>query len=862
MDFRLPRNVEPIHYKLHLIPDFARFTFYGSEAVEIRVLAATKSIVLNSAELKVSSALVRSKSGSAIEARVRYDEELEQLWLSFDQVINPGTWTVEIEFRGVLTDKLRGFYRSNFVDPKGVEQVIATTQFEATDARRAFPCWDEPDLKATFEISLDIPDDLLAVSNSKPVSRKKLDGGLVRVQFARTIKMSTYLVAFVVGPLKRTKTVNVDGVELAIVFPPGKEKMVEFALEIGEHALRFFSNWFSIEYPSDKLDLIAIPDFAFGAMENLGAVTFRETALLVDPGSASRVDYERVADVVAHEIAHMWFGDLVTMKWWNGIWLNEAFATFAEMSCVDAFRPNWDRWVTFGLTRSGAMTTDELSSTRPIEFPVVRPEEAQGMFDVLTYEKGAGVLRMLECYLGSEVFLSGIKKYLNDHLYSNAETTDLWDAIEEASSQPVRQLMDSWIFQGGHPCLSAKVESNQEGYRLLLSQSPFRLARHRTGQEGDAIGLDWQIPVQVRVVTDQSEESFKVIVDRDGSAIELVGEPDLVIINSGGTGFYRSQYLGDLNSKLSASLEHLDPNETFNLVTDNWALALSGLATMGDYFSVVSRLSSKDPNVWTNLTNSLSFLDLVANYSPCREQIRQSLAGFVQDKYLDQLDRISNLPQPGEDEKIGTLRAVIYRALGTVGNHSQTIEWAHESFNRYLKNVKSLPADLVSAVVTIVSASDSSEIYSQVLDRYRNPISPQDEVRFLVALCNFEDPDLYRSTLEMVFREVRSQNAPFVIMSALSNRERADDGWSFVKANWDKLNKILPDQMVCRALETVSNLCSDDLAKDVLEFFSSHTLKTGQRTLDQSLEKLEVNRDFVQHTLELVPEAIESSRAK
>jgi puromycin-sensitive aminopeptidase len=331
-----------------------------------------------------------------------------------------------------------------------VSHTIATTQFESVDARRAFPCWDEPDRKAVFEVTLTIDRDVEAFSNSPIVDVRRV-GDKNMVRFSPTMKMSTYLVAFVVGQLETTETVDVDGVPLRVVFTPGKRKLADFALAIGVFSLRFFTEYFNIPYPGEKVDLVAIPDFAAGAMENLGCITFRDTALLIDPSSAARAELERVADVVAHELAHMWFGDLVTMGWWEGIWLNEAFATFMETLCVDAFRPSWDRWVGFAPSREAALAIDGVHATRPIEYPVGPPKEAEGMFDLLTYEKGCAVLRMLEQHIGPEVFRDGVRTYLKAHAYANTVTTDLWDALEEASGAPVRDVMNTFILQGGHP---------------------------------------------------------------------------------------------------------------------------------------------------------------------------------------------------------------------------------------------------------------------------------------------------------------------------------------------------------------------------------------------------------------------------
>ena len=444
--FRLPRTVIPSRYQLTLRPDLDAATFSGSVHVALTVQEATDTVVLNAIELEIDEAVV-VVGDTRHPARIELEEATERLHLHLDDVLPPGEAALDLAFRGILNDQLRGFYRSTFTDEKGEERVLATTQFEATDARRAFPCWDEPDLKATFAVTLDVPADLLAVANTREVARQELEDGAVRIHFAESMVMSTYLVAFVIGPLEVTDPVPAGGVDLRVVHPMGKGDLARYALEVGAFCLDHLADWYDIAYPGDKMDLVAVPDFAFGAMENLGCVTFREVLLLVDPATATQPDLQNVVDVIAHELAHMWFGDLVTMRWWNGIWLNEAFATFMEMATTDAFRPDWERWVGFGVSRSEALDTDALHTTRPIEFEVTSPDDAEGMFDVLTYEKGAAVVRMLEQYLGEERFRDGIRRYLDTHQYANTETTDLWDAIEAATGEPTRRIMDTWIFR-------------------------------------------------------------------------------------------------------------------------------------------------------------------------------------------------------------------------------------------------------------------------------------------------------------------------------------------------------------------------------------------------------------------------------
>ena len=367
--YRLPRGVVPRRYELRLAPDLEGFTFAGTVGIDVEVLAATDEIVLNAAELEITGG---DFDGVAL-AGVEYDGEHERAVLGLGETAQPGTSRLSLSFTGTLNDQLRGFYRSTFTDDDGEERVIATTQFESTNARRAFPCWDEPDLKAVFEVTLVVPDDLMAVSSGAEVRTRPTGDGRREVTFAPTMEMSTYLLAFIVGPLEATESVDVNGTPLRIIHPVGKGHLTEYALDAGAFCLGFFEDYFAIDYPGDKLDLVAIPDFAFGAMENMGCVTFREILLLLDPDSSTQQERQTAVDVIAHELAHMWFGNLVTMKWWNGIWLKEAFATFCEMLAVDAYRPDWKRWLAFGLSRAAAFDVDALAATRAIEYPVVSP---------------------------------------------------------------------------------------------------------------------------------------------------------------------------------------------------------------------------------------------------------------------------------------------------------------------------------------------------------------------------------------------------------------------------------------------------------------------------------------------------------
>jgi puromycin-sensitive aminopeptidase len=827
---RLPYTVEPRRYALRLTPDLDKATFTGEVHIEVQIHEAVREIVLHAAELTVDSAHLEPGGGDRLTLAARTDEESERLVLTPEAALSPGPAVISLEFTGILNDKLHGFYRSAFTDDDGVARTIATTQFEATDARRAFPCFDEPDRKAVFSVTLDVPEGLAAYSNGPEVDDAPLPQGGRRIRFGDTIPMSTYLVAFVVGPLVATEPVDVRGTPVRIVHVPGKGDLTAFALEAAGHSLEFFSDYFGIDYPAEKLDLLAIPDFAFGAMENLGCVTFREAVLLVDPVRASRVELERVADVISHEIAHMWFGDLVTMRWWNGIWLNEAFATLMELLCVDHFRPQWQRWVSFGVERDAAMATDGLHSTRPVEYPVGPPEEAQGMFDVLTYQKGAGVLRMLERYLGAERFRDGVRRYLDAHRLGNTETADLWDAIEEASGEPVRDIMDSWILQGGFPLVS--VDSTG-----VLTQEPFRY----TPDAGpSAIGSTWTVPVIARTI---GGPDARVLLGAAPATIDGASDAtgQAIVVNAGGSGYYRVRYSPEHHLRLAGRLDELDLLERFNLLGDSWAVVVAQLSEPGDFLLLAEALGDEDdPDIWAQVTAALSLLDRTAD-----DDARPLVASYTRALLAPVLARLGWDSRPGEGPRTPTLRAQIIAVLGTVGQDSEVQAQAHRLHASFQDGTTALDPDLASAIIGVVAASGGAEDYEAFLEHYRHPTTPQEEMRYLYALAGFNDPGLAARTFEFALTEVRSQNAPFVIGMLLANRDNGAATWGRVRDHWDELVARIPANIVPRMLGGVTSLCRDpNLAQEVTAFVRAHPLPIGQRTVDQTLERLAINVSF------------------
>ena len=817
-DHRLPRTVVPNHYALTLSPELDEARFNGLAIIDVEITGATEEIVLNAVQLTITDATLRNDSGARIAADATTDEASERATLTLADQAEPGAWRLEISFEGVLNDDLRGFYRSVYTDGDGNEKTIATTQFEATDARRAFPCWDEPDFKATYGVTLVVDESLTAISNGPEIARESAGSGKVAITFKDTMKMSTYLVAFIVGELEVTDPVDVDGIQLRIAHVPGKGHLTDYALEAGAFALRFYADYYDIPYPGDKMDMIAIPDFAWGAMENLGAVTYRETALLLDRERATQAELMRIAEVIAHEIAHMWFGDLVTMKWWNGIWLNEAFATFASMKCVDAFRPDWETWLTFAADRTYSMGTDATESTRPIEFPVESPEEASEMFDNLTYLKGSSVLRMLEQYLGEDTFRKGVSNYLKHHAHANTETADLWAALDAASGVPVGEMMDTWIFQGGFPRLA--VAGSPGSY--TLTQEQFRF-----DEPGDH---RWQVPVILR--SDTGEQ--RVLVS-DQSVTFDAG--DGLVVNAGGNGFYRVQYSPELRDSVRDRLDTLEAAERYNLVSDLWADVLKGGSEAGDFLDLVGRLGDeREVDVWEAALAGLGELDRVVS-----SNIRPDLQRFSSNLVSGKADEMGWAPAAGEDDRTRRLRGLLIRARGNLANDQPTQEAARLMLNEVRENPAGVDSEIADAALFVTAANGDIDDFDRFIDISNTSQNPQEIVKNLRAAATVPGSDAAKRLFDLVLDgDVRSQDAFWVLAVMLGDRENGPYVWELMKERWDEMMEALPPTTGRRILDRIPFRSEPDVAADIEAWLTDHQIQGGDMYGPQQIELMKV----------------------
>jgi puromycin-sensitive aminopeptidase len=824
---RLPRTVTPSRYDIELRLDPAAPTFDGTVEAALVVHESVGEIVLNAKELTVHMGALIAEGDPTVEVeKILPDAAAERVTLELPAEVPPGSYTLRLAFTGHLSDHMVGMYRSRFTDDAGTEHVIITTHFEATDARRNFPCWDEPDLKASFALTLVVPEGLTALTNTPEVGRGPADPGFERVRFAPSIVMSTYLVAVVVGPLGLTEPADARGVPVRVACRPDRLHLAPYANEVGVFALNWFADYYGMTYPERKLDQAAIPDFAQGAMENTGLITYREALLLLDPEQAAHGERLDVAETIAHEVAHMWFGDLVTMRWWNGIWLNEAFATFMSYLCVDAMRPDWRVFDSFLAARTVAFEVDCLASTRSIEFPVESPDDASGMFDTLTYTKGGSVLRMLEQWLGPDRFRDGIRRYLSAHAYGNTETHDLWDALEAETGQPVRRIMDAWIFQAGYPAIDVRLDADV----IRVTQRRYAPSAAATGTGDDT---SWPVPLIVRQETPSEAHLEHVLVEADGLDMALVDPEAVIVANAGGSAFVRTFYDDALRARLLSARRRLAPAERQGLVDDAWAAVVGGLAPIGSFLELAFGLADETaPAVWHPILTGLGWCDRFLDGTP-RERFRDEVRGLVRPA----LDRLGWELRDEDTDLDRELRGDLIRALGILGDDPETQAMAREAEATSRGGSMVDPA-VAAAAVDVVAFVGGRDVFDLFVARKDEAQTPQEQERYLYALTRFRDPALMARLLVLATSDsIRPQDAPFVFARAEVNRDLGHLAWAFVRDHWDELIPRFASSSVIHLAQGARWLTLPEQVDDVQGFFAEHDIPQNHLTLLQAMER-------------------------
>ena len=845
-DHRLPNTVRPEKYTIELRPDLTRFTFQGEESVAIRVLRPVKTIELNASQLEVTQAALRLPVGRTVPAaKVEHLQGAQRLRLTFETSIPKGSATLHLVFHGVLNDELAGFYRSKYTMADGREGYMAATQFESTDARRAFPCWDEPAAKATFQVSLVAPNGMAAVSNTPIVEEKDLGDGTRLVRFAETPRMATYLLAFVIGPLETLDGKTRTGTKVGVRALPDRIAHGRWGLEESIRVLDFLNEYYGVPYPLAKLDHIALQDFAAGAMENWGAITYRERILLFDPATSSAQTRQNIVDVIAHETAHMWFGDLVTMAWWDDLWLNESFATWMGTKTVNALHPEWKMWTQFfGFDTINGLTLDGLRSSHPIEVTVKDPAEIREIFDEISYSKGASILRMLERFLGEAAFRRGLRAYLREHSYGNARTEDLWRALEAASGKPVRAVMGTWTRQTGFPLLEVQVTRKNGEARIALSQARF-LYGHILGQPKER--TTWKVPVHMARAGQRKPTSFLMEKPKASQSLgrsRRRPDDDWIKVNAGQSGFYRVNYPAEEWARLrrAVAAKELDTSDRIGLQNDAYDLTRAGYLPATTFLELTSEYRDEDDvTAWRMIVESLHDFETLISDEPYLNRL---------DAYGRDLFRLAGKrsgwdPKPGEGHLETLKRTTVLGRLGHYEDRGVLAE-ASKRFTRSLKDPASLHPDLRALVYALVAQAADPSTYETLWDLEQKAALQEEKVRLLLALTKTRDAGLLQETLRRSLTDaVRSQDAVLVITNVATSRPSLgrDLAWSFVKKNWDELYRRYAESgfLIRRLVEIAQAFTTPEAAKDVQRFFGAREAPEVHRMVQQTVEKIRVN---------------------
>ncbi|MBP9686488.1 MAG: M1 family metallopeptidase [Candidatus Doudnabacteria bacterium] len=846
---RLPQHCVPIEYQLTIQPDLESFTFVGEEVITIHVEKSVARVVLHAADLEVTSAeyvlpkqkpvsrrvqkkkVATAKALQSLFAKISYNEEAETVALLFPHAVPVGKAKLRLTFRGVLNDKLRGYYRSTYTHGEQTKY-LATTQFEATDARRAFPCFDEPSLKAVFHVQLIVPDGHAAISNTMPVSVREHGAGLKVVSFEPTPRMSTYLLAFVSGEFEHVQKKTKSGVLVRVFTTPGKKAQTAFALDCAVRCLEFYQAYFEIKYPLPVLDLLAIPDFAAGAMENWGAVTFREADLLIDGDHSALATRQRVALVVTHELAHQWFGNLVTMEWWTHLWLNEGFASYMEYVAMDVLYPEWNVWEQYMLEAyAPALALDQLASTHPIEVPVHHPHEIDEIFDEISYKKGSSVIRMLAQYVGPEVFRHGLGEYLRTHAYKNATTQDLWAALEKVSGKPVRELMHAWTTQSGYPVISfTKTDAG-----LQLSQQR-HMALHSPKHQKN-VQTTWPVPVSF--LSAKNNVDFHLLQ----AARESIAHGTVVKLNHQETGFYRVAYSTEQLAAVAPLVRRkkLSVVDRWGLLANAFAMAVSGKLPLSDVLEFAQTYRTETEGlVLSELVSWLGYIGIVFQ----DESWHKAYGAYVRYLLAPVVARLGWSAKKGEPNAHVLLRERVLLLYGLYGDEQTVAKGLELCAVMVKQGVRAVPADIRTTVYALTAYAGGAPELEFLQRLYREAATQEEQHRLIRGMVMVQTPKLLTRAFAFGFsQEVRVGDSWMFLLRAIGNPMAGNEIWKFISLNWPQIHERYgtgggPLVRTIQSLQSVRGVAN---ARAVRAFFQKRGVLGAERALDQSLEQMVIN---------------------
>uniref|UniRef100_A0A7S4F5X8 Aminopeptidase n=2 Tax=Chrysotila carterae TaxID=13221 RepID=A0A7S4F5X8_CHRCT len=851
----LPADAEPIAYALDIALRLDEHAFDGVVAVDVDVRSReTSSLTLHAKELNFKKA---SFEGIGDATNIALSEETSTVTFTFDKPLPLGNGKLSITYTGELNNQMAGFYRSSYVDRDGNTKLMASTQFEAIDARRCLPCWDEPRRKATFECSLRVPGHMTALSNMPEKGVEEHADGSKTVSFDRTPRMSTYLLAFVVGEFDAVEATSKNGVQIRVFCPPGKPQLGRFALECAVAALDSYDETFQIHYPLPKADMVAIPEFAAGAMENWGLVTYREVDLLIDDRSASSRQLQRVAEVVIHELAHQWFGNLVTMEWWDDLWLNEGFATWMETGVCHKLHPDWNMWEQFITDMQGrALSLDALRSSHPIQVPIAKAEEVEQVFDAISYCKGGSVVRMVHAILGEAKFVEGLRNYMSNFSYGNATTDDLWGAWEDVSGKPIRKLMGQWTRQMGFPLLELKAAEPQPdgSIKLSLHQSWFL-----SDGSAPSSSQSWTIPLFVTASggangeekMDEAplmpaEADFELNVKGDGAWFKL---------NAGQHVPMRVVYPETMVPNLASAVrtKSICAADRIGLLSDYAALARAGRVDPASYLELLAAYSAEtDGTVWSMVLEQLGALRGILNDD---ETLSELFSRFARSMLLPKLAEIGWSPLETDEHLTRKLRGELISILSSFcANEPEVQAEARRRFDAFVADpsCSELPSEYQQAVYKLVLAGGGEAEFETLLRLFDTLALNEEKKSTLMGLGAAPTPELRTRALEFAISgKVKLQDFFYVSLSMhRASAAGKAQTWEFFKQNMsrytamtDKATSSILDAIIIGA---ISGFATEAKAAEVRDFFGANPLPRNERTITQQIEAIDASAKYLQ----------------
>ncbi|KAI4909702.1 uncharacterized protein J4E92_010620 [Alternaria infectoria] len=836
----LPANVKPVHYDLTLEPDFANFTYQGTVTIDLDVVDDTTSIALNTNELKIHSTKVTAGQQVITESpHVTTDDDAQTTTVSFDQTIPGGSQAkLTMAFAGVLNDNMAGFYRSSFKAADGSTTYMATTQMEPTDARRAFPCFDEPALKAKFTVTLIADEKMTCLSNMDVASEKQIQstisgGRRKAVTFSPTPLMSTYLLCFIVGELNYIETNNFR-VPVRVYAP--KDRDIEhgrFSLELAAKTLAFYEKTFDSPFPLPKMDMVAIPDFSAGAMENWGLVTYRVVDVLIDEKVSGAATKQRVAETVQHELAHQWFGNLVTMDFWDGLWLNEGFATWMSWYSCNVFYPDWKVWegyVTDNL--ASALSLDSLRSSHPIEVPVKRADEINQIFDAISYSKGSSVIRMISKYVGEDTFMEGIRRYLKKHAYGNTETGDLWAALADASGKDVGKVMDIWTKKVGFPVVTVTEGTDS----IHLKQNRFLRTADVKPEEDQTL-----YPVFLALRTKEGVDEDLTLFDREADF--KLKDLDFFKLNADHSGLYRTSYTPERLRKLGISAKEglLTVEDRAGMIADAGSLAASGYQKTSGILSLLDSFKHEaEFVVWGEITGRISSLRGAWMFED--QKIRDALKKFQLELSAEKAHELGWTFNEKDGHIEQQFKGLMFGAAGIAGDEEIT-KASFDMFDKFKAGDKSaIHPNIRGSVYAIVLANGGQEEYDVIVNETRNAATSDERNSALRALGRAKSPELIQRTLAMALSdEVKGQDIYLPIAALRSHAEGCHALWKWVKDNWEELERRLPPSLSMLSSVvaiTTSGFTHREHIEDIEAFFKGKSTKGFDMALSQSIDAI------------------------